>query len=67
MMRKIFDAYLDRPESSGASDVAADLGVGLEELLAVRLVSHQLRLLGVLHRAMSSESEDRLVLVDLDR
>ena len=62
MMRKIFDRFLDDP-ASGVEDVAAALGVRVEDLIAVRLVSHQLRLVGVLHR---SEAVDRLVLVDVD-
>lgn len=62
MMRKIFDCYLDKPES-GCEDVAEKLGIPVENLLAVRLVSHHLRLLGVFHRA---ETEDWLVLVDYD-
>src|SRR4051794_13126379 len=49
MMRKLFDRYLDR-EGSGAEEVALALGVPLGELLPVRLVSHHLRLLGVLAR-----------------
>jgi hypothetical protein len=63
MMRKVFDRFLDNP-GSGADDVAAALGVPLGELLPVRLVSHHVRLLGVLARG---ESADWLVLVDCDR
>jgi hypothetical protein len=63
MMWKLFDRYLDKP-GSGARDLAAALGVPLSELLPVRLVSHHLRLLGVLARSADS---DRLVLVDCDR
>jgi hypothetical protein len=62
MMANIFDRYLDR-SGSGAAGVARELGVGLEQLLAVRLVSHHMRLLGVLPR---SEEKDTLVLVDYD-
>jgi len=62
MMRKIFARYLDRP-GSGVADVAASLGARPTDLQAVRLVSHHMRLLGVLFRAPSS---DRLVLVDYD-
>jgi hypothetical protein len=62
MMRKLFDRYLDRPEG-GARELAAALGVGLERLLPVRVVSHHLRLLGVLHRGQGA---DWLVLVDYD-
>jgi hypothetical protein len=63
MMHKLFDSYLDKP-GSGAEELAEALGVPLAELLPVRLVSHHLRLLGVLARR---EDEDWLVLVDCDR
>jgi hypothetical protein len=63
MMRKLFDRYLDRPDS-GAEAVAEALGAPVGELLPVRLVSHHLRLLGVLAR---KEDGDWLVLVDCDR
>jgi hypothetical protein len=62
MMKKIFDRYLDLP-GSGAGDVAGDLGVEVEDLIPVRLVSHHLRLIGVLCR---SSDDDILVLVDYD-
>ena len=62
MVRKIFDRYLDRP-GSGVDDVAANLGAPREQLLAARVVSHHMRLLGVLWRGPSA---DWLVLVDLD-
>ncbi len=63
MMRKLFDRYLDKP-GSGAGEIAGALGVPLAELLPVRLVSHHLRLLGVLAR---KDDADWLVLVDCDR
>src|SRR5436309_13927433 len=63
MMRKLFDRFLDRPDS-GAEVIAAALEVPLADLLPVRLVSHHLRLLGVLAR---KEDGDWLVLVDCDR
>jgi hypothetical protein len=63
MMRKLFDHYLDK-EDSGAAAVAAALQVPLAEMLPVRLVSHHLRLLGVLAR---KDDGDWLVLVDCDR
>ncbi|MEZ4450792.1 MAG: hypothetical protein R3B09_15025 [Nannocystaceae bacterium] len=63
MTRKIYGGFLDRPER-GADEVAAYLGATLEELQAVRLVSHHLRLLGVLRRRPGAEW---LVIVDLDR
>ena len=62
MMRKIFDRYLDKP-GSGIECVSEALGVDAKELLAVRVVSHHMRLLGVLHH---SSSQDWLVLVDYD-
>ncbi len=63
MMRKVFDRFLDAP-ASGAAEVAAALGTPLSELLPVRLVSHHLRLLGVLAQ---KDDTDWLVLVDCDR
>ena len=55
MMKKLFDRYLDRP-GSGAQELAADLGTTAERLIPVRLVSHHLRLLGVLHREAAREA-----------
>ena len=63
MMRKLFDHFLDKP-GGGATEVAAALGVTADTLLPVRLVSHHLRLLGVLCR---KDEGDWLVLVDCDR
>jgi hypothetical protein len=63
MMAKLFDRFLDKP-GSGAEELAAALGVPPAELLPVRLVSHHLRLLGVLAR---KDDADWLVLVDCDR
>ena len=63
MMRKLFDRFLDKP-GSGAEELAAIVGVSLTELLPVRLVSHHMRLLGVLAR---KNDADWLVLVDCDR
>ena len=62
MMRKLFDRYLDRP-GSGVDEVATMLGARREQLLAVRVVSHHMRLLGALWHGPSA---DWLVLVDLD-
>lgn len=62
MMVKMFDRYLDRA-GSGAAELAASMGCRASELLAVRLVSHHMRLLGVLIR---KATEDWLVLVDCD-
>ena len=62
MMTKIFDRFIDK-EGTGAVDIANELSTPLDSLLPVRLVSHHLRLLGLLHRG---NSHDTLVLVDFD-
>ena len=62
MMRKVFDRYLDKP-GSGVELVAKALDTRETDLLAARLVSHHLRLLGVLHRTAAA---DWLILVDYD-
>jgi hypothetical protein len=62
MMRKIFDRYLDKP-GSGAEEVARLLSTTTDALYAVRVVSHHMRLLGVMHR---SAQTDAVVLVDYD-
>lgn len=62
MMRKIFDQYLDKPDS-GIKEITDRLNLTKAQLNAVRLVSHHLRLLGVLGRV---NHEDWLVLVDYD-
>ncbi len=62
MMVKIFDKFIDKP-GSGAEDIDRKLGTNIQELQAVRLVSHSLRLLGVLFQAKDT---DWLVLVDYD-
>jgi len=62
MMKKMFDRFLDR-EDGLAQEIADALGVPLERLRPVRLVSHHLRLLGVLCRG---EEADTLILVDYD-
>jgi hypothetical protein len=63
IMHKLFDRFLDNP-GSGAEELAARLGVAVADLLPVRLVSHHMRLLGVLARG---ETDGWLVLVDCDR
>lgn len=63
MMTKLFDRFLDKPDS-GAEELATAVGVPLADLMPVRLVSHHLRLLGLLAR---TEDADWLVLVDCDR
>ena len=62
MMKKMFDQYIDKPKS-GADEVAKALKTSLERLLPVRLVSHHIRLLGLLKQGAE---EDTLVLVDYD-
>ncbi len=62
MTRKIYERFLDR-EDAEVQAIAAYLAAGPGELQAVRLVSHHLRLLGLLHR----DEADWLVIVDLDR
>jgi hypothetical protein len=62
MMKKIFDRFLDKPQSE-ANAIAQGLNTPLSELLPVRLVSHHMRLLGLLWQR---EEEDTLILVDYD-
>jgi hypothetical protein len=62
MMKKIFDQFIDNPES-GVEAVASKLGIEVCELAAARFVSHQMRLLGVMK---NGEHEDWLILVDHD-
>ena len=50
-------------EGSGALEVAQALGTSMDSLVAVRLVSHHLRLIGVLNRG---DEADTLILVDYD-
>jgi hypothetical protein len=62
MMKKLFDQYIDRP-NSGIGNVVDQLGTSIDRLIPVRLVSHHMRLLSLLHR---QEDKDELVLVDYD-
>lgn len=62
MMRKIFDRFLDRDDGE-ARDLAAYLELPLSKLVPVRLVSHHMRLLGVLAQY---DDRDALALVDFD-
>lgn len=62
MMRKLFDRFLDHP-GPAAGDIANALGVPVGDLLPVRLVSHHMRLLGVLAQR---DDGDWLILVDCD-
>jgi hypothetical protein len=63
MTRKLYAGFLDRP-NSGAAQLASYLGASLEQLQAVRVVSHHLRLLGVMHRRPTA---DWIAIVDFDR
>jgi len=62
MMRKVFDQFLDRTDSE-ASAIARELGVRLPAVTPVRLVSHHMRLLGLI---VASGDDATLVLVDYD-
>ena len=63
MMKKLFDRYIDKPDS-GFAELAQAMQKTPQELLPVRLVSHHLRLLGLLAQ---EENEDHLAVVDCDR
>ena len=56
---ELFDRFLDKP-GSGAKGLAEAVGVPLGELLPVRLVSHHLRLLGVLAATIRGSSRSRV-------
>lgn len=62
MMKKLFDQFIDKPES-GADAIAKALKTPLKDLIPVRLVSHHMRLLGLLK---TSKDGDTLVLVEYD-
>ncbi len=62
MMRKVFDRFLDKPDPLVASITTA-FGVSPDVLAPVRLVSHHLRLIGVL---VTRGNAAQLVLVDYD-
>ena len=61
MMKKLFK-YIDKTDS-GIANIAKELNVKADSLLPVRLVSHHMRLLGVISR---KKDHDTLVLVDYD-
>jgi hypothetical protein len=61
MMRKLFDRFLDKPDPLVAL-LMSRLKVRLDDLIPVRVVSHHMRLLGVL----VERPEATLVLVDYD-
>ena len=62
MMRKIFAQYLDK-ELENVEAIAKKLNTNSENFRAVRLVSHHLRLIGILHQ---EKDTDWLILVDYD-
>lgn len=61
MMMKLFNQFLDKPDAL-VHTIERDAGQTREHWMAVRLVSHHMRLLGVLIKT----SPERLVLVDID-
>lgn len=63
MMKKLFDQFLDK-SGSAAQEIADHFNVPKAELIPVRLVSHHMRLLGVL---VSLDHHAHLVLVDVDQ
>lgn len=63
MMRKIYDKFLDKPDSL-IDTICESWKVQASDLLAVRVVSHHMRLLGVLAKG---EGANHLILVDCDR
>ena len=62
MMNKLFSQFIDKPDPL-VSVLAGALGSAAEDWVPVRLVSHHMRLLGVLSLA---GDEAQLVLVDYD-
>ena len=62
MMRKLFDRFLDKPDPLVAV-LASRLATRAEDLVPVRVVSHHMRLLGILVERVDAS---QLVLVDYD-
>nr|MEE4266887.1 hypothetical protein [Candidatus Krumholzibacteria bacterium] len=62
MMKKLFDQFLDKPDPLVAT-LENHFGVPAQKWIAVRLVSHHLRLLGFM---VTSRGRSQLVLVDFD-
>jgi len=62
IMRKIFNQFIDK-EIKYMNNMAENLKTDIKELLAVRLVSHHMRLLGILKLG---QIESWLVLADYD-
>ena len=63
MMEKVFDRFIDKAES-GVEIVLARFGVRRENLKAVRLVSHHMRLLGL---SIKTPTGQAVVLIDYDQ
>lgn len=62
MIKKIYDRFLDKGDNK-ADMIVKYLGVSKSDLYGVRIVSHHLRLLGVLSRNIQN---DTIVLIDYD-
>ena len=62
MQRRIFDRFIDNPNSDYAV-VTKQLNLDRDKIVAVRVVSHHMRVVGIYHRG---ENEDVIVLVDVD-
>lgn len=62
MMKKLFDHFLDKPDPL-VRDITALFGATEDQLVPVRVVSHHMRLLGVL---IERSGACRLALVDYD-
>lgn len=64
MQRKIFDQFIDKP-NSGFEELCQFLKCQKEEVIAVRVVHHHMRLLGILQHNPNT-GLSRVVLVDFD-
>lgn len=62
MQRRIFDRFIDNPNSDYVA-ITDELNIDSDQIVAVRVVSHHMRIVGIYHRG---ENEDVLVLVDVD-
>lgn len=63
MQKRIFDQFIDKSNSDFSAIVEA-LKLSYEQVRAVRVVSHHMRLLGISH---TGKEEDILVIVDVDK
>lgn len=61
MQKKLFDQFIDKPGTE-YKNIITHLGADATNIIPVRLVSHHMRLLGILCRS----DQDYLVLVDYD-